>query len=788
MTGALSGMGGQQGGGGNPFSAAPNPMGDFWGNSGDPSNPAVTAAQPAASAQTQQASAAPPPPAETPGQDQGSLLNSLNSILFGGSQQRATEPVKYQASAGQGLGGEASGTFPQQPLQPLPQAITSPGGVRADTSTGLPPEVTGGAAVPRNITPSATVSPQSAPVSGNTQAVSTPQTAAPAPAPAPAAAASAAPAASNYPDIAGSAREAGAGPPGQSYDNPAFSSPPGGGLPPVLQDLLSLNFGRFIADLLGQTGMPQEQNFAGQPAPSGRGPQAIGGEPQAGGGDDETRKAIEEAGAAADKQTPSPTNPLPGMPRGVSPQTSAQFPPSAPAQSPTQTASATPSPQQTASAAGAIGDPMGYAGGTGGQPTQMAAAPTTAPTAAPKATPGTATASLPPPTTGGIPPTRAADTGRAVEPAPVPGTAPAHNWWGTKPPDYFQQHGGQPGQNLTTIATPFGRVTANRRVADDLIGLTNDMKAAGVPGITKLGGYNDRGKRYGAGKSSHAYGAAFDINDAAGKMDPRLQGWIDQHPQQWQQMLRNHNFAQYMPRADPNHIEWVGPGTGLNTRTVRAPPTNPTQGSPQAAPNMTRGDRNRNPGNIKMGPDAQRYGATGVDDEGHAIFPNVEAGIRAQADLLTRNYNGKTIVEMGRSYAKDPRWAHGVMAAGGFRQNERLNLRDPATMRRLQEAIWKQEGTHPFSLEEEAAKTRAGGLPGVAGLVTGMMGDTAGGALRTIQRARNRPADRPRPGEPPPSKEPPVRQFNAPASRGRRPRWQDQPSEDEVSITGGVRG
>lgn len=770
MTGALSGMGGQQGGGGNPFSAAPNPMGDFWGNSGDPSNPAVAAAQPAASAQTQQAAAAPPPPEQTPGQDQSSLLHDLNNILFGGGgQQHATEPVKYQASAGQGLGGEASGTFPQQPLQPLPQAITSPGGVRADTTTGLPPEVTGGAAVPRNITPSATVSPQSAPVSGNTQAVSTPQTAAPAPAPAPAAAASAAPAASNYPDIAGSAREAGAGPPGQSYDNPAFSSPPGGGLPPVLQDLLSLNFGRFIADLLGQTGMPEGQNFAGQPRPS---PGASNLPPE----------ASAEALPAA--------NPLPGTPGGVSPATSAAFPPSTPAQSPTQTASAAPSPQQTAgatapsptqtaSAAGAIGDPMGYAGGTGGQPTQMAAAPAVA---------GTATAALPPPTTGGIPPTRAADTGRAVEPAPVPGTAPAHNWWGTKPPDYFQQHGGQPGQNLTTIATPFGRVTANRRVADDLIGLTNDMKAAGVPGITKLGGYNDRGKRYGAGKSSHAYGAAFDINDQAGKMNPQLQGWIDQHPQQWQQMLRNHNFAQYMPRADPNHIEWVGPGTGLNTRTVRAPPANPTQGSPQAAPNMTRGDRNRNPGNIKMGPDAQRYGATGVDDEGHAIFPNVEAGIRAQADLLTRNYNGKTIVEMGRSYAKDPRWAHGVMAAGGFRQNERLNLRDPATMRRLQEAIWRQEGTHPFSLEEEAAKTRAGGLPGVAGLITGMMGDTAGGALRTIQRARNRPADRPRPGEPPPSKEPPVRQFNAPASRGGRPRWQDQPSEDEVSITGGVRG
>jgi hypothetical protein len=121
----------------------------------------------------------------------------------------------------------------------------------------------------------------------------------------------------------------------------------------------------------------------------------------------------------------------------------------------------------------------------------------------------------------------------------------------------------------------------------------------------------------------------------------------------------------------------------------------PGGGGPQQNFPVTRGDRNMNPGNIKMGPDAQRYGATGVDNQGHAVFPNAEAGIRAQADLLTRNYNGKTVTEMGRSYAEDPGWARGVMAAGGFGPNERLNLRDPATLRRLQEAIWRQEGTHP---------------------------------------------------------------------------------------------
>jgi hypothetical protein len=128
------------------------------------------------------------------------------------------------------------------------------------------------------------------------------------------------------------------------------------------------------------------------------------------------------------------------------------------------------------------------------------------------------------------------------------------------PPDYFQRHGGRVGANLTRINTPYGPVTANRQVAQDFVSLTSDMQAAGIPGIRSFGSYSPRRKAYGRGWSSHAYGAAFDINDQAGPMNAATQSWINTHPEQWQNILRRNNFVQYMPTKDPNHLEWTGPG------------------------------------------------------------------------------------------------------------------------------------------------------------------------------------------------------------------------------------
>lgn len=108
----------------------------------------------------------------------------------------------------------------------------------------------------------------------------------------------------------------------------------------------------------------------------------------------------------------------------------------------------------------------------------------------------------------------------------------------------------------------------------------------------------------------------------------------------------------------------------------------------------SRGDRNKNPGNIKMGPVARAFGAVGADSQGHAIFPTWEAGNAAQAELLRRAYSGMTIEQMGSKYAEDPNWAAGVMRYGGYAPNTVPNLMDPAQMERLQAAIRRQEGTH----------------------------------------------------------------------------------------------
>lgn len=108
----------------------------------------------------------------------------------------------------------------------------------------------------------------------------------------------------------------------------------------------------------------------------------------------------------------------------------------------------------------------------------------------------------------------------------------------------------------------------------------------------------------------------------------------------------------------------------------------------------SRGDRNNNPGNIKMGPVARKFGAVSQDDQGHAIFPTWQAGNAAQAELLRRSYSGLTLAEIGRKYAEDPNWASGVAQYSGFSLSQVPDLSDPATMGRLQAAIRRQEGTH----------------------------------------------------------------------------------------------
>jgi hypothetical protein len=73
-----------------------------------------------------------------------------------------------------------------------------------------------------------------------------------------------------------------------------------------------------------------------------------------------------------------------------------------------------------------------------------------------------------------------------------------------------------------------------------------------------------------------------------------------------------------------------------------------------------------NPGNLKWGPFAQAHGATGPGRGGHAIFPDAASGRSAMIDLLkSPKYAGKSIAEIGRTYAEDPKWGAAVARGAG---------------------------------------------------------------------------------------------------------------------------
>jgi hypothetical protein len=93
-----------------------------------------------------------------------------------------------------------------------------------------------------------------------------------------------------------------------------------------------------------------------------------------------------------------------------------------------------------------------------------------------------------------------------------------------------------------------------------------------------------------------------------------------------------------------------------------------TMGGGGISRGLTRADRNNNPGNIKFGEFAKRMGATGADDQGHAIFPDRETGFKAAETLLgTKGYSGLTLGQTGQRWAAgDPGWARAVSKATGI--------------------------------------------------------------------------------------------------------------------------
>jgi hypothetical protein len=113
--------------------------------------------------------------------------------------------------------------------------------------------------------------------------------------------------------------------------------------------------------------------------------------------------------------------------------------------------------------------------------------------------------------------------------------------------------------------------------------------------------------------------------------------------------------------------------------------------------------RNRNPGNLKIGGAGNAFAMKGpdgsplTDPQGHLIFPNPEAGFQALMKDIQMKINGAskflpanpTLSQLGRVYAEDPRWGEKVSAITGIPLNAQLNNSHLAA---LAQGIAAQEG------------------------------------------------------------------------------------------------
>lgn len=127
---------------------------------------------------------------------------------------------------------------------------------------------------------------------------------------------------------------------------------------------------------------------------------------------------------------------------------------------------------------------------------------------------------------------------------------------------------------------------------------------------------------------------------------------------------------------------------------------------------MTRGDRNNNPGNLKMGAFARRMGATGQDEQGHAVFPNYETGRKALEALVRERMPGHSLRDINSWYAEDQKWAGNVAAAMGVNPDYVIK---PGEEGRVADAIMHAEGTHTPEQIARMSKGPAGGEGGVGG-------------------------------------------------------------------------
>lgn len=129
-----------------------------------------------------------------------------------------------------------------------------------------------------------------------------------------------------------------------------------------------------------------------------------------------------------------------------------------------------------------------------------------------------------------------------------------------------------------------------------------------------------------------------------------------------------------------------------------------------------RGEKNNNPGNLKFGDFAKAHGATGQDDKGFAIFPDRDAGEKAQRARLFEkgtgkiDYSGMTLDKAIETYAPPSEndtatYQKNVSKSLGshYDPNKKLSEYSKEDQDTILKAFQKQEGTYS-SVELSQAK------------------------------------------------------------------------------------
>ena len=148
------------------------------------------------------------------------------------------------------------------------------------------------------------------------------------------------------------------------------------------------------------------------------------------------------------------------------------------------------------------------------------------------------------------------------------------------------------------------------------------------------------------------------------------------------------------PLMPPEIVEYVTSGDGFTRARMSDGTVQTLRG--------TRADRNNNPGNLTGTlAGAQRRGAIAVDHGGNYVFPTVEAGRKAMAEMVLSENANKSIGDMLNMYAppgaaNDPndtnRLYPGMVAGAGFNLNDRVGSLAPAQQQALLGAMMGVEG------------------------------------------------------------------------------------------------